>query len=121
MQKSQPLPGGSFVPGAAAQAPAAPRPCPAARGGFPGRSRCHCRPGSPANPPPRAASRLFTFKFAFSERPRRKQTGGIASATGVCLSGSRDIASYLSEGSLWHKAAFPGSLKLKAIRPLKQF
>lgn len=52
--------------------------------------------------PPRAASRLFTFKITFPWRPRRKQTcGSPLRAMGyVCLSGSRDIAAYLSEGSL---------------------
>lgn len=87
------------------QAPATSGPCPAASGRFPPQDSAAgavTTTGPLPNAPPRAASPLFTFKIAFPWRPRRKQTCRLPlRAMGyVCLSGSHDIAAYLSEGSL---------------------
>lgn len=80
------------------------RPLPGCQRRFPpqGSAGAVTTAGSLPNAPPRAASRLFTFKITFPWRPRRKQTCRLPlRAMGyVCLSGSHDIAAYLSEGSL---------------------
>lgn len=84
------LPGLQVHPGrtggaSGSQAPAGCRPCPAGRGGFPRRAARRSRrdrgAGSLANAPPRAAaSRVFTFKFAFPVAVTQKTDERVASA-----------------------------------------
>lgn len=70
--------------------------------------------------PPHACLHSNSLSRSGHAENRRAGRLGRREVTGASR-GSRDIAPYLSEGSLRRTSASRGSLKLKAIRPLEQF